>query len=333
MGITAFSGPKISFGLTRSASGQIQEYNEERGPDVSDAGYGIADPRAPYTYKPGNAVGYGVFGWFNGVGMIDQSPGTVSTNAVALVQSSTTPAATFVLSSVSNSVATIGVTLTPADGSSARTVVALDSTYATGPRGLTYGQFGTIRMWDPTTSLQRQITIGKGSSLDDTGATYTIQGFDNYGFKITEVLTGSSSTGSSNYTSRKTYKYIQSITLGGTGTAGSSTVVIGVNDTYGFPLAVHDGSGVLIWSGVSSMMNVMTAQSSFMVFASTNTATSTTADTRGTWASTIVSNSTQAAPQRVKIIVTPRAQDMQIMTGTYLSSGPHMWIGVDQFSS
>lgn len=329
MVITANSGPNISFGLTRSASGQVQEYNEERGPDIADCGNMIGDPRGVYGYQPGSGVGANVYGWYNGVGTIDCVPTTISTNAVALTQSSTTTGATIVLSSVSNGNVTIGVTLTPADGSSARTVIAIDSTYSTFPRGLEFGQVGTVTAWDATTLLGRNVTIAKGSSLDDTAGTYTIQGFDIYGNKMTETITGTSSQGSSNYTSRKMFKFIQSITVGGT--PGSSTISVGVGDTYGFPLAVHDGSQVNVWSGLSSNGNWLSAQSSLMVFASTVTQTATTPDVRGSWASSIASST--ANGQRVKIVVTPRVQDVQVMTTTYASSGPHMWLGVDQYSS
>lgn len=336
MGINALTGPSITFGLTRGSTGNVQEYNEERGPDMSDCGYSLYDPRGAYAYKPGSAVGTPIYGWYNNVGTVDQAPGTISTNALALV-TSTIGAVSFVivLSSVNNSAVTTGVTMSPADGSSNRTVWAIDSTYAVAPRGLTYGVPGTVRMWDPTTSLQRQITIAHGASVDDTLLTYTIQGFDNYGFKVTETITGTSSTGGSSLTltSRKTYKYIQSITAASTATINSTNIVIGVNDVYGFPLSVHDGTQVQIWSGVSSMATIMTAQSSYMTFASTATATSTTQDVRGTWSSSIASNSTQAVAQRVKIVVYPRAQDMNLMTTTFATSGPHMWLGVDQWSS
>lgn len=331
MGITAFTGPLVSFGVTLTASGGVQEYNEERGPATLDSGTMLADPRGPYSYKPGEAVGSGPWGWFGDQAVVDCAPGTISTNAVALVTASPTAGTAIALSSVSNSVVTVGVTLTPADGSSNRTVIALDSTYAVAPHGLTYGTGGSVHAWDSRTGLQRQITISRAASQDGTAETWTIQGFDKYGYKVTETITGTSSTGGSVFTSRKTYGYIQSITPAGTIT--STNVVIGVNDTYGFPLAVHQPCYVQIWSGPSSGMNLLTAQSSLITLAATATATSTTADVRGTWASTIASNSTQAAPQRVCIKVQPADYDMAAMTTTFASNAAQQWLGVNQYSS
>lgn len=328
MGITALTGPSVTFGLTRTASGGVQEYNEERGPNHCDCWGNLADPRAPYTYRPGSGVGTNIYGWWGGDGMIDAMPTTLSCNGIALSQVPTAGTA-LTLSTINTNNATIGVSLIPATGTTAVTVVAIDSTYSAFPNGLEYGQSGTIASWNPTNLLSRQITIGRATGSDDTSATYTIQGFDSYGYAMTETITGTSSTGNSTYASRKAFKYIRSITPGGT--LGATGVYVGVNDTYGFPLAVHDGSQVEVWSGLSSNGNWLSAQSSLMVFASTITQTATTADVRGTWASSIASST--ATGQRVKIVVHPRAQDMQLMTTTYLTSGPHMWLGVDHYSS
>lgn len=328
MVINALTGPSVTFGLTRTASGAVQEYNEEWGPNV-DACWGLmGDPRGPYNYQPGSGVGQNVYGWYNGQGVVDCVPTTVSCNGVALSQQPVAGTA-LTLSTINTNNTTIGVSIMPATGTAAVTVWALDSTYATAPRGLEFGQTGTVSAWDPTAMLSRQITIGRATGADDTGATYTIQGFDTYGYAITETITGTSSTGNSTYASRKAFKYIRSITPAGT--LGATAVYVGVNDTYGFPLAVHDGSQVNVWSGLSSNGNWLSAQSSLMIFASTITQTATTADVRGTWASSIASST--ANGQRVKIVVSPRAQDVQLMTTTYASSGPHMWLGVDQYSS
>lgn len=330
MVISAVPGPWVTFGLTRTSTGGIQEYNEERGPNVSDCWGMLADPRGVYGYQPGSGVGQNIYGWFHGVGVVDCSPTTLSCNGVALAQVPVAGTA-LTLSTVNTGNATIGVSLIPATGTTAVSVVAIDSTYSTFPRGLEYGQAGTVSAWDPTTLLRRQITIGRATGADDTGATYTIQGFDEYGYAMTETITGTSSTGNSTYASRKAFKYIRSITPAGT--LGATSVYVGVNDTYGFPLRVYDGSQVMIWSGVSSMMSIMTAQSSYMTFGSTVTQTATTPDVRGVWASSIASNSTQAAPQRVKIVVYPRAQDIQSMTATYASTGSASWLGDTQYSS
>lgn len=328
MGITANPGPLVTFGLTRTSTGGVQEYNEQWGPDVAACGNMLADPRGAYCYRPGAGVNDRFYGWYGGVGVIDAMPTTVSCNGVALSQQPVAGTA-ITLSTVNTNNVTIGVTLMPATGNTAVSVWAIDSTAASFPNGLNYGQAGTVTAWNPATMLSRQITIGRATGADDTGATYTIQGFDAYGFAMTETITGTSSTGNSTYASRKAFKYVRSITPGGT--LGATAIYVGVNDTYGFPLAAHNGSQVNVWSGLSSNGNWLSAQSSLMLFGSTITQTATTPDIRGTWASSIASST--ANGQRVKIMVTPRAEDVQLMTTTYAASGPHMLVGVDQYSS
>ena len=330
MGITANPGPLVSFGLTRTSTGGVQEYNEQRGPDVSDCWNILGDPRAPFVYRPGSAVTTETYGWFNGLGVIDCSPTTLSCNGIALSQQPVAGTA-ITLSTVNTGNATINVSLTPSSGGSAVTVLSIDSTYSTFPRGLSFGQSGTVTAWDPATLIARQVTIGRATGADDTGATYTIQGFDTYGYAVTETITGTSSTGNSTYASRKAFKFIRSITPAGT--LGATAIYVGVNDTYGFPMAVKDGSMVQIWSGLSSNGSWLSAQSSLMTFWSTGTQTATTPDIRGVWASTIASNSTSATPQRVKIVVTPDAGDFYSMTQTYTSTGPCNWLGDNQYSS
>lgn len=327
MVVSAVPGPWITFGLTRTSTGGVQEYNEQRGPNVADCWNAMADPRAPYTYRPGSGVTVDVYGWYDGKGIIDCMPTTLSCNGVALSQ---TPVAgtALTLSTINTNNATIGVTLIPATGTASVTVVSIDSTYSSFPRGLGFGQSGTVTAWDPATLLSRQITIGRATGNSDTGATYTIQGYDIYGFAMTETITGTSSTGNSTYASQKAFKFIRSITPAGT--LGATAVYVGVNDTYGFPMRVYNGSMVQIWSGISSMMNIMTAQSSLMIFGSTVTNTATTPDIRGTWASSIASST--ANGQRVKIKVYPRAEDIQAMSATYSSTGTVYWLG-EQYSS
>lgn len=328
MGITANSGPHLAFGLTRSASGGVQEYNEQRAPSLFDAGIALYDPRPPYGYMPGQGADAKTYGWWHGVGRVSGKPGTFTAVTIATTQVpvSGTP---LTLQTVSSGCVTAGVTLIPASNPNARvSVLAIDSTYATVPSGLACGQTGSITMWNPQLAISRTISLDRASTLDDTAATYTIQGYDIYGYKITETITGTSSQGSTNYQSQKAFKYIESITPGGT--IGSTGLTVRPTNTYGFPIAVREGWQAELWMGVSSMSAPVTNQTSLLTFGSTVTNTSTTPDIRGTWASTNLSSNSS---NNIFIEVRPRAQDIQNMCGSYASTSYWLWLGADQYSS
>lgn len=330
MGINAFSGPNLTFGLTRSASGGIQEYNEQRGPNVADAGYALYDPRPPYAYYPGSPVTAKTWCWWNSYGRVDCKPGTFTLVTIAATQ---TPVAgtALTLATASSGCVTTGVTLVPASNpqTTVTGLLAIDSTYATVPVGQACGSAGTVTAWDPQLALSRTITFEKSSTTgDDSGATYTIQGYDIYGYAMTETITGTSSTGSTSYNSQKAFKYIKSITPGGT--IGATNISVHPSNTFGFPLAVREGWQAELWQGLSSNMVQMTSQTSLITFASTVTATATTPDHRGTWASTNLSSNSS---NYVFMQVRPRAQDVLNMTQTVLSSGYWLWLGMDQYSS
>jgi hypothetical protein len=53
MAITAFSGPLVVFGQQPAGVGPTPDYNPDLGPSLFYAGAGILDPRAAYSYAPG----------------------------------------------------------------------------------------------------------------------------------------------------------------------------------------------------------------------------------------------------------------------------------------
>jgi hypothetical protein len=100
MGITALSGPYLQYGVTTTGStdgltGRDVEYNDQRAPMVADLGNAMMDPRTAYAYVPGGAVDTQVFGFYNGVGLIDVIPTAKASNAiVAAVTASSSLAST-----------------------------------------------------------------------------------------------------------------------------------------------------------------------------------------------------------------------------------------------
>lgn len=85
MGITAEEGPKISYGDTPSPPNSS---NPQIGPDSARHGYAMLDPRAPYTYQPGQSGGVpsdrAIFTWpvTGGIPIVDQVPSAASTTNI-----------------------------------------------------------------------------------------------------------------------------------------------------------------------------------------------------------------------------------------------------------
>jgi hypothetical protein len=296
MGITAISGPQISYGLTLSSSGAVGEYNEQRGPSMCDLGEALIDPRPQFSYRPGAGINspnsstpsapvYGWAGLFGGP-VVDQVPTTISTNAVAL-SFSATGTAPF---TVSPTLSTAGGQLTKITNyfgstlTTAVTVFAIDSAMA----GAAFGSAGTVNIWDPTKAVSRCLTINGTSGSSNTN--YVFSGFDLYGFQMTATIQGTSAGAGNTVTTAKAFKYLQTVTANTTTTGGSSNVTVGTADVYGFPLRLDHPAYVTVWWGPSTAATLVSISSGLHTFGAMVTPTSTTGDVRGTFASTTASS-------------------------------------------
>lgn len=329
MGLTAISGPQISFGVTTGNSttgvtGQLSGYNDQRAPDLSDLGYGLLDPRSAYSYAPGGSVTDKTFGFYNSRGYVDYVPITLSASAFVAAATVSTGVTTYTLVA-SSALGTYATTIVaPETGQVTGTLLAIDSTAAY----LGMGESDTINLWNPGAGTGRCISITTSSSGD--AGTFSIAGRDMYGFKITETLAISQgTTNSSGYTivGQKAFKYISSIK--NTTTPVSTGVSIGISDRYGMPFKVpYTGSDLIIRilaSAYSSVVAVALSSANFTLASTVATQTSTTPDVRGIYASTTASNGTV----RLQISVTPSASAIAAITAADLSP---LFGGV-QFSS
>jgi len=330
MPITAIPGPAVNYGITLSSSGIPGDYNEERGPSLNDLGEGTLDPRAPFCYRPGNAVGTDVYGWpgcFGGPA-VDFMPIALNTSGIAALftstgSSTTTPVqVTLQTSANSSSFRTIPKFI-PSTYSTPVSVVMLDgyqggvavgqgsSSPILGP-GCGFGTANTINIWNPLIMGGRCLTITNSSGTNtDAGTTYVIKGFDCYGMAMSCTIAGGGV--SSTVTTPKAFKYIlssgisftASATNAGTGTA----ISIGVADVFGFPLYVDHPSYATVWVGPSSgaTISVGGAQHTFgygsSVYGAFNvnttgsslTAFSSLGDVRGTYGSSLATSGNTAA--------------------------------------
>lgn len=324
MTITAVSGPIVQFGTTLTSTagtgllGNDMEHNEQRAPAMFDLGVALMDPRVAYQYDPGGGVSSPTIGFYRGVGSVDYVPATANTSAF-VVNTASSGTTTFTLAAASSANGTFLTTIiAPETGKQSETLLCIDSTAAF----LNFGSTATgIAVWNPGAGTGRNVTIKPSSNLD--AGTFTIVGRDMYGFKITETCTA----GSTNLSSKKTYKYISSIV--NTTTPTSTGILIGFGDTFGFPLLVpYTGQNAVVnilASAFSSAVQVALSSATVVLGSTAATQTSTTPDVRGTYASTTASNGTV----RLQMTVTPAASAAAAITSTSVAG----FFGVTQFSS
>lgn len=316
MGITALPGAFVMFGQAAPGPNYTTDYNDTAAPSVFYQGAMLLDSRVPFTYYPGQPATQLTYGWYGlggSIPLIDQVPTVISTNSVAQIQVPVSGTALTLTASNSANV-TINQTITNArNGASVTGLRVIDSAMTT----TTFGANANIVAWSPATAISRQMTIYSSTATaarDDSAGTYSIAGFDIYGYPMSETLTGSSIGGT--ITTQKAWKYIASITPGGT--INSTGIIVGVNDVYGIPLRTDNGAYINAYFN-----NATVITSSEVTAASTVTATSTTADIRGVWSSSTASDGTR----RLVMFWSPKTANMtsnegifgvvQYSTGTY----------------
>lgn len=280
---TAFSGPLIVYGSRTSAGpfGQGGSTNPDKASSIFDRGVGLMDGRAGYnTTKPG-ALGYlGV----DSIMCLDAVPATLSATNIVTSQAPVagTPITLNGASTGITVVATGGVKIWSSGNLVPAGALCLDGT----PGLLT--QFGTavnpftnyaaVMFYDNSKTIARNVRVT--TNADDTGGFYTVAGYDIYGFAMSEKITGVSSGVAAG---KKAFKFVVSITP--SGTINSTAVTIGTGDVIGFPLLALTVGYLEIWynSGLAVALATPFGTASAYTFAdTTNPATSTTGDVRGT---------------------------------------------------
>lgn len=271
MAIAARSGPRVVFGQAApgAGTGAAIEYNPQRGPSVFDQYLSLADPRTGLAYMPGQAANAIVAGWFAGGSFctIDQAPSTLAVNNIAASQSPGAGAIALVSSTAAG--VTVGSTVTRLDTGLVQTgLLALDGAMTR----LGFGSDAAIQIWDPTKAISRAVSITSGGN--DTGITFTVNGFDVYGQPMSETMTGASGAAVSG---KKAFKYILSVTHTG---SIATTVTVGTLDIFGLALR-NDvwGDADIVWNNA-----FITANAGFVAAVTTDPATAITGDVRGTYA-------------------------------------------------
>jgi hypothetical protein len=201
----------------------------------------LLDPRPQWTYDIGqsqnpqgfNASGVAIsgaptLGWLNAQFQVaDYAPGTASTTSLAGVGTAITASTTVALTTSNTGAIAVGTTMTNAlTGNTVTGLWRIDGN----PGAVTFGT-GTYGVWDPTNPpIGRCISIATATNNTMSATTFTIAGYDAYGYPITQVMQGPG--GGATTFSSKAFKWISGITVGAT--TATNTFSIGVSDTFGF---------------------------------------------------------------------------------------------------
>ena len=135
--------------------------------------------------------------------------------------------------------------------------------------------------WSPQALLGRAVSVTAAASA--TYATATVNGYDIYGYPMSEAITISAGSA---VNGKKAFKYIKSVVLSG-GTADTTHAYsVGTADVFGLPLR-SDTFGDIIVNSASSLVasTLITAATNYLP-ADRTTPSATTADVRGTFAAT-----------------------------------------------
>jgi ribosomal protein S6E (S10) len=275
--------------------------NPNKAPSLVWGGMGLFDPRGQY-----DRIRYGALG-FSGttdIPVVDAVPSTKATNNIsasaspgagAIVLVSTTGAGITVLASA--------LTVWPSGNIIPAGALAID-----GPPGLvTFGRpqlssgNTVVSLYDPTKALSRAVILTSGGN--DSGINFTVNGYDVYGFPMTQTLAGGNVAA---VTTTKTFKFITSVTHTGSVTG---TLIIGTTDVFGFPMRV-DTIGYVSMAWASSLI---TANTGFVLADTTSPATAATGDVRGTY----LTQSTSDGTKRLQVFITPSVANLGTNTGLF----------------
>jgi hypothetical protein len=168
-------------------------------------------------------------------------------------------------------------------------------------------QTPSMSNWSPQALLGRAVSVTAAS-----GATYTtatVNGYDIYGYPMSESIT---ITAGSAVNGKKAFKYIKSVVLSG-GTADTTHAYsVGTADVFGLPLR-SDTFGDIIVNNASSLVGttLITAATNYLP-ADRTTPSASTADVRGTFAAT-----SSSGANKLIIRQSPQAYMVPYVTGLY----------------
>jgi hypothetical protein len=133
-----------------------------------------------------------------------------------------------------------------------------------------------VVLWNPAAIAGRAVAVTAAASA--TATTATVNGYDCYGFPMTEAIT---LTAGSQVSGKKAFKYIKSVVLN----AADATHAYSVDttDVFGLPLRSDTFGDILVNYAASLTATTLITAATNYVASDRTTATSTTGDVRGTF--------------------------------------------------
>ena len=148
---------------------------------------------------------------------------------------------------------------------------------------LPFGSSGSVQLWNPQALSARAVSITPVSGTPTGNITFTVAGYDIYGFPMSEAISlTSGSTQGTAVNGKKAFKYIASITPSVTDTV---TYSAGTTNIFGLPLRSDNFGDVLVKYAAALNPVVITSATGY-VAADTTLASTTTGDVRGTYTNT-----------------------------------------------
>lgn len=257
------SGPNLTFGPLG--------YNEDAGPSMFMGGSGMLDPRPFSTYTPGKATGTtGIYGASPILVLALTGAVNVAANLDSIAADQVPVAGTaMTLNGTGTGVTLNSSTVNAATGATVTGLAAIGGV-------TTYVTFGANRWYNPASLMSRTIVID--SVGNDSGATFTVRGYDIYGYPMTETITGANATTA---TGIKAFKYVASVTPAGT--LSGSNASVGISLVTGLPLYSPNRELVAVYQNASG---TPVAAGTYVAGVTTDPATATTGDVRGRYTPT-----------------------------------------------
>ena len=282
MGISASPGPVVIFG-SKTIPGQGGTPNADIGPSIVYGVWGLMDARVGYNNTRLGAIA--MYGIDNPM-VLDATPSTIS--AVNIAASQSPGAAALTLVSTTGAGITVMATATAVWGSG--TIIPAGTLAIDGLPGLIQSGLaipvvstGSTRLafYDPTKAIARAVRITSGGN--DSGITFLVRGYDVYGYPQTERITGANAGVAAG---KKAFKFISSVTPSA---AAATTVSVGTSDVYGLGIRADKLAYIQVYFNSA----LVTSTGTFVAAVTTNPATATTGDVRGTFTTPSASDGTK----------------------------------------
>lgn len=258
-------------------------------PSMDFLASGLQDHRLPYNKRGSSALQPGIVGWY-GSGQPIVANLVPSTAAVNNIAAAANPSSGVALPLVSSTGAGITVltTAAPARFQPTGLVLAAGVVIDGLPAFFGFGESLVTAFYSRATVVGRCLSVSGVAS--GSGGNVTINGYDCYGFPMSQTVTVAAGANTVNTT--KAFKAVTSVIPAFTDT---HTLSVGTADIFGFGILASFISDVeIFWNNA-----LITANTGFVAADTTSPATKVTGDVRGTYAVQSASDGTKRLTMKV----------------------------------